>query len=214
MPTQTKPGIASVGLAFVALSMNISVFPASAQNANNVEAIETRRVEIERLTIKSSHPFQAVVDALEAGVGRPDMAEFAKAIKNARSYSEIERVVDSSVSQRGLMLFMRFDDGAILQKESGLDKPKIMRFLIGNPLIMKEMTKHVPDAGAYAPVTILVDERPSDIRQDDQSSCAVRKLQRACSRARSRQKDRKSSSRVGRHLGRESVYAAAQCTLR
>ena len=72
MPTQTKPGIASVGLAFVALSMNISVFPASAQNANNVEAIETRRVEIERLTRKSSHPFQAVVDALEAAVGRPD----------------------------------------------------------------------------------------------------------------------------------------------
>ena len=163
MPTQTKPGIASVGLAFVALSMNISVFPASAQSANNVEAIETRRVEIERLTIKSSHPFQAVVDALEAAVGRPDMAEFAKAIKNARSYSEIERVVDSSVSQRGLMLFMRFDDGAILQKESGLDKPKIMRFLIGNPLIMKERAKHVPDAGAYAPVTILVDERPDGV---------------------------------------------------
>ena len=41
MPTQAKPGIASVGLAFVALSMNISVFPASAQNANNVEATET-----------------------------------------------------------------------------------------------------------------------------------------------------------------------------
>lgn len=34
-----------------------------------------------------------------------------------------------------------------------------MRFLIGNPLIMKEMVKHVPDAGSYAPVTILVDER-------------------------------------------------------
>jgi len=28
---------------------------------------------------------------------------------------------------------------------------------------MKEMTKHVPDAGAYAPVTILVDERPDGV---------------------------------------------------
>ena len=30
---------------------------------------------------------------------------------------------------------------------------------MGNLLIMKEMAKHVPDAGSYAPVTILVDER-------------------------------------------------------
>ena len=57
------------------------------------------------------------------------------------------------------MMFMKFDHGAILRKETGLDTPKIVRFLIGNPLIMKEMAKHVPDAGSYAPVTILVDER-------------------------------------------------------
>ena len=35
--------------------------------------------------------------------------------------------------------------------------------MIGNPLIMKEMVKHVPDAGSYAPVTILVDERPDGV---------------------------------------------------
>ena len=57
------------------------------------------------------------------------------------------------------MMFMELDPGAILRKETGLDTPKIVRFVIGNPLIMKEMAKHVPDAGSYAPVTILVDER-------------------------------------------------------
>ena len=35
--------------------------------------------------------------------------------------------------------------------------------MVGNPLIMKEMVKHVPDAGSYAPVTILVDERPDGV---------------------------------------------------
>ena len=34
-----------------------------------------------------------------------------------------------------------------------------MRLLIGNPLIMKQMTELVPDAAAYAPVTVLIDER-------------------------------------------------------
>ena len=38
-----------------------------------------------------------------------------------------------------------------------------MRYVIGNPLIMKEMAKQVPDAGSYAPVTILVDERPDGV---------------------------------------------------
>jgi hypothetical protein len=29
---------------------------------------------------------------------------------------------------------------------------------------MKEMVKHVPDAGSYAPVTILIEERPDSAR--------------------------------------------------
>ena len=61
------------------------------------------------------------------------------------------------------MMFMKLDQGAILRKETGLDTPKIVRFLIGNPLTMKEMAKHVPDAGSYAPVTILVDERSDGV---------------------------------------------------
>ena len=58
---------------------------------------------------------------------------------------------------------MKFDQGEVLRKETGLNTPKIVRYLIGNPLIMKEMAKHVPDAGAYAPVTILVDEWPDGV---------------------------------------------------
>jgi uncharacterized protein (DUF302 family) len=38
-----------------------------------------------------------------------------------------------------------------------------MRLVIGNPLIMKEMAKHIHDAGSYAPVTLLIDERPDGV---------------------------------------------------
>ena len=34
---------------------------------------------------------------------------------------------------------------------------------MGNPLIMKEMVKHVPDAGSYVFVTVLVDERSDGV---------------------------------------------------
>ena len=60
-------------------------------------------------------------------------------------------------------MFMQLDQGAVLQKETGQDTPRIIRFLIGNPLIMKEMAKHVPEAGSYAPVTVLVDERTDGV---------------------------------------------------
>jgi uncharacterized protein (DUF302 family) len=39
----------------------------------------------------------------------------------------------------------------------------MVRLVIGNPLVMKEMAKHVPDAGSYAPVTVLVDEREDGV---------------------------------------------------
>jgi hypothetical protein len=60
------------------------------------------------------------------------------------------------------MLFIKLDHGAVVGRETGSDKPRIIRF-IGNPLIMKEMAKHVPDAGSYAPVTVLVDERADGV---------------------------------------------------
>jgi len=61
------------------------------------------------------------------------------------------------------MEFARFDLGEILRKESGTAAPKILRLVIGNPLIMKKMVERVPDAGSYAPVTILLDERPDGV---------------------------------------------------
>jgi len=118
-----------------------------------------RKVEIERFSVISSKPFETVVAALKAGVGQPDMLEFLDAVRGARAFAELERLVQRGVGRTGLMMFMELDQGAILRRETGLKTPKIARFLIGNPLIMKDMVKHVVDAGSYAPVTILVDER-------------------------------------------------------
>jgi hypothetical protein len=57
------------------------------------------------------------------------------------------------------MEFTRFDLGDIVRKERGPGAPRSLRLIVGNPLIMKQMVERVPDAGSYAPVTILIDER-------------------------------------------------------
>jgi uncharacterized protein (DUF302 family) len=122
-----------------------------------------RKIEIERFSLTSSKPFDQVVAALEASIGHPDMAEFAKSTREARSFAELKSTIEKGLSEAGLMLFMQLDHGAVVRKETGGDTPRIIRFIIGNPLIMKEMARHVPDAGAYAPVTVLVDERPDGV---------------------------------------------------
>jgi hypothetical protein len=52
-----------------------------------------RRFEIERFSVTSSKPFEAVVAALKAAVGRLDMVEFAKASKGAMTFAELENVI-------------------------------------------------------------------------------------------------------------------------
>jgi uncharacterized protein (DUF302 family) len=121
------------------------------------------KVDVERFSLTSSKPFDAVVAALKSALGQPEMVEFFKATRAASSFSDLQRVVQSGLGRTGLMLFAEFDLGAILRRETGSDTPKIIRLVVGNPLIMKEMVRHVADAGSYAPVTVLIDERPDGV---------------------------------------------------
>jgi hypothetical protein len=118
-----------------------------------------RKIGIERFSLRSSKPFDQVVAALNAAIGHPDMAEFGRSTHEARSFAELKSAVENGLSKAGLMVFLQLDHGAVVRKETGQDTPRIIRLLIRNPLIMKEMAKHVPDAGSYAPVTVL-DSKP------------------------------------------------------
>jgi uncharacterized protein (DUF302 family) len=122
-----------------------------------------RKIEIERFSLTTSKAFNEVIAGVNAAIGHPDMTEFGRSTHEARSFAELKTAVEKGLSKAGLMLFMQLDQGAVLQKETGQDTPRIIRLLIGNPLIMKEMAKHVPDAGSYAPVTVLVDERADGV---------------------------------------------------
>jgi uncharacterized protein (DUF302 family) len=125
--------------------------------------VSISRLEVERFSVTSPRPFEAVLAALKDAVGRLDLVEFAKASKQARTFTDLKEVIDRNPGKIGLMLFLELDHGAVLRKETGCPEPKIVRLVIGNPLVMKEMAKHVPDAGSYAPVTVLVDERADGV---------------------------------------------------
>ena len=125
--------------------------------------MQTQEFSGRRWSITSQQPFDAVVAAVEAKIGRPNMGEFVARMTAAASYEEMQGVVQDSVSEIGLMEFMRLDHGAVLAKAGVDGGPKIVRLIMGNPLIMQSMARLVPDAGSYAPVTVLIDQRPDGV---------------------------------------------------
>ena len=122
-----------------------------------------RKMEIERFTVTSSRPFDVVVAAIKASVGHPNMAELWQAAQRATTAAELEAAIQPTLGKTGLMQFGEFDHGMVIRKGTEQHASKMIRLVIGNPLIMKEMAKHVPDAGSYAPVTVLVDERADGV---------------------------------------------------
>jgi uncharacterized protein (DUF302 family) len=122
-----------------------------------------RKIEVERFTLSSSKPFDQVVAALNSAVGHPDMSQFWKSTHQAQSDGELQKTIEKGLGPTGLMLFAEFDHGAVVRSGTGRATPRMIRFVIGNPLIMRQMAQHVPDAGSYAPVTILVDERADGV---------------------------------------------------
>ena len=106
-------------------------------------AIEVR---VRRVSVVSSRPFEEVVRRLTATIGHPDMSAFHSAVASATTVADLEEVVRVAVEQSDLMEFARFDAGEVLRKERGRQGPKLLRLVVGNPLIMKEMAKAVPDA--------------------------------------------------------------------
>jgi uncharacterized protein (DUF302 family) len=125
--------------------------------------MRVKQLGLQRLSITSANSFQTVVVKFETAVGHPNMAEFGRKMATTKSLAEMEAVVQEVLGPSGFMEFARYDLGAVMRKEQH-DAPKSVRYIIGNPLIMKELVKRVPDAGSYTPVTILIDDRPQGVQ--------------------------------------------------
>ncbi|WP_046316558.1 DUF302 domain-containing protein [Mycobacterium sp. UM_Kg1] len=106
-----------------------------------------------QLRYPSTKSYEELVAALLADVGeRPvpidDLAgDFA-------SWESYRSEVESHVGASGFMLFTTFDHGGWIHK-AGIDR-KVLRVIIGNPLIAITMLRHDVTAGLFAPVELLL----------------------------------------------------------
>ncbi len=109
-----------------------------------------------RVRYDSAKSHDELVAALLADIGeRPvSLDDLGKA---SISWETYQQQVEPYVGPSGFMLFQLIDHGAWIKK-AGTDR-KVLRVILGNPLIAITMLRHDVRAGLFAPVEVLlVDE--------------------------------------------------------
>ena len=119
-------------------------------------------VAVRRHIFTSERPFPDVLNGIFGGISQPDIRALFGKLAASTSYEEFSSLVRQAQGSAGLMLFLRLDlDHALaLDPQAHQGGRRLVRLIAGNPVTMGQMTRHVPDAGSYAPVTILLEELP------------------------------------------------------
>ena len=108
-----------------------------------------------RLTFDSNKSFDDVLSSLLADVGdKPVLLNEVAA--NSESWDSYKKEIESHIGPSGFSLFAIIDHGAWIKKV-GIRK-KVMRFIIGNPMIAITMLRHDLTAGLFAPVELILIE--------------------------------------------------------
>jgi len=120
-------------------------------------------VAVRRHIFNSERPFPAVLDGIFGGISQPDIAALLGKLAVSASYEEFSSLVRQAQGSAGLMRFLQLDlDTALTLDPQAQDwvGRRLVRLIAGNPVTMGQMTRRLPDAGSYAPVTILIEELP------------------------------------------------------
>jgi hypothetical protein len=121
-------------------------------------------VRVRRHVFTSERPFAKIKDGIYGGISQPDIGSLFRRLAASASYEEFASLVRQAQGSAGLMRFLELElDQALAidpqaESSAGLG---LVRIIAGNPVTMGEMTRHLPDAGSYAPVTILIQGLPN-----------------------------------------------------
>jgi uncharacterized protein (DUF302 family) len=110
-----------------------------------------------RVRYDSNKSFDALVAALLADIGEQPVS-IDEIGKTSTSWDSYEQKVQSYVGPSGFMLFALFNHGGWIAK-AGIHR-KVLRVILGNPLIAITMLRHDVTAGLFAPVEVLLADEP------------------------------------------------------
>jgi len=121
------------------------------------------QVQVSRHVFDTERPFSSVLDGIFGGISQPDIGLLFSKLAASTSYEQFSSLVRQAQGSAGLMRFLQLDlDAALTLDPQARHQAgrRLVRLIAGNPVTMGQMTRHVPDAGSYAPVTILIQQMP------------------------------------------------------
>ncbi len=127
-----------------------------------------RVIEVRHVSLEINADFEHLTRAIEESLGRFDDVLLNDLETDPRS---VEDRLRKAAGVADLMLFNIQDHGKLLNL-FGTPK-KARQYVLGNPLIAAEMTRHDIRAGLYAPLRLFVyeaDDRSTHIEYDQPSS--------------------------------------------
>ncbi len=108
-----------------------------------------------RLTVLSPLPFDDVIDRLRKAMGQSSLPELVRLAQQPITEAEfVNTVQERFVGESDFMLFAELDHGGWLSK-FGIHR-RVLRWILGNPLLAITMIRHDITAGLFAPVELLI----------------------------------------------------------
>jgi hypothetical protein len=119
-------------------------------------------IPVRRHVLTSERPFQVVLDGIYGGISQPDIGALFAKLAASTSYEEVTALVGQAQGSAGLMRFLQLELDTVLALDPQAHQAgrRLVRLIAGNPVTMGQLTRHLPAAGSYAPVTILIAELP------------------------------------------------------
>jgi uncharacterized protein (DUF302 family) len=125
------------------------------ENAFSIQPFEAKRVRVE-----STRSFEEVLLNLQKVVGKTTIPqESTQEQGSVPTREQFEQAIQSQVGESGFTLFFAMDYGQWLPLY-GIQR-RVVRWILGNPLIAITMIRHDITASLFAPVELLLIENES-----------------------------------------------------
>ena len=115
--------------------------------------MNTTTVAVVHVRVETRKGFAEVREGLERRLPRFNLDTLPSLLAEPQ---EAKRRLEAVAGPGGLMLFAAVDHGSLLAVLG--QSRKAVQYVLGNPLLAVQMTRHDPAAGLYAPLRLLVYE--------------------------------------------------------
>ena len=110
---------------------------------------------IQHVAVSTETPFDLFRSNFEKHLGRFDFASYQKLVNESPSAETLQNYFAANGNSDRLLFFSTYDHGSLVSALSHQPQ-KAVTYIVGNPMIAAQMTKHDLRAALYAPLRVLV----------------------------------------------------------